>query len=103
MAKKVYDLASLDLEIARLRGKAKILEDKLDDGFSYLQEHSSSLMINTLLSGLINKNSLAGGIVNLLAQSERLQKTLGNLAEIVVDKIATVLDFLISAISPRKD
>jgi hypothetical protein len=80
-----------------------MLENKMDDSFSYLQEHSSSLMINTLLSGVINKNSAAGSIVNLLAQSEKLQKTLGDLAEILIDRIANVLDFLVRKISPNKD
>jgi hypothetical protein len=103
MAKKVTDLGSLDKEIARLRGQAKMLEDKMDDSFSYLQEHSSSLMINTLLSGIINKNSVSGSIVDLFAQSEKLQKTLGNLAEILVDRVANVLDFLVNKISPEKD
>jgi hypothetical protein len=59
--------------------------------------------MNTLLSGIINKNSVPGSIVNLFAQSERLQKTLGNLAEILVDRIATVLDFLVNKIAPEKD
>ncbi|HLY69674.1 MAG TPA: hypothetical protein VKR53_08085 [Puia sp.] len=103
MANKVYDLESLDKEIARLRAQAKLLENKMDEGFSYLQEHSSSLMINTLLSGIINKNSVTGSIVNLFAQSERLQKTLGNLAEILIDRIANVLDFLVHKIAPEKD
>jgi hypothetical protein len=103
MAKKVYDLESLDKEIARLHKQAKMLENKMDDSFSYLQEHSSSLMINTLLSGLINKSSLGGGVINLFAQSEKLQKTLGNLAEILVDRIANVLDFLVNKITPQKD
>jgi hypothetical protein len=103
MAKKIQDLESLNKEISRLRGQAKMLENKLDDNFSYLQEHSSSLMINTLLSGIISKNSVSGSIVNLFAESERLQKTLGNLAEILVDRIANVLDFLINKITPNKD
>ncbi|HSZ87212.1 MAG TPA: hypothetical protein VK787_14360 [Puia sp.] len=103
MAKKIHDLESLDKEIGRLRGQAKLLENKMDNSFSYLQEHSSSLMINTLLSGLINKNSVSGGIVNLFVQSERLQKALGNLAEILVDRIANVLDFLVNKITPEKD
>jgi hypothetical protein len=60
-------------------------------------------MINTLLSGLINRNSVSGSIVNLFAQSEKLQKTLGNLVEILVDRIANVLDFLVNKISSEKD
>jgi hypothetical protein len=103
MTKKVHDLESLDKEISRLRAQAKMLENKMDDSFSYLQEHSSSLMINTLLSGLIKKNSVTGSIVNLFAQSEKLQKTLGNLAEILVDRIANVLDFLVNKIATNKD
>ena len=103
MAKKIRDLASLDKEIARLRKHAKTLEGELDDNFSYLQQHSSSLMLNTLLAGFINKESLPGNIVNLFIQNEKLQKTVGSFAEVIVDKIVTALDFLIGKISPKKD
>jgi hypothetical protein len=103
MAKKVQDLASLDREIARLHEKAKMLENSMDESFSYLQEHSSSLMINTLLSGLINKETLPGSVMNLLAQSDRLQKTLGNLAEVFINRFANLLDYLVNKISSHKD
>jgi hypothetical protein len=46
---------------------------------------------------------VTGSIVNLFAQSEKLQKTLGNLAEILVDRIANVLDFLVNKIATNKD
>ena len=101
--KKIHNLESLDKEINRLRQKAKNLEAKMDDNFSYLQEHSSSLMINTLLSGVINKESVSGSVFNFLLQSERLQKTLGKLSEIAIDKITNVIDALINKISPDKD
>ena len=103
--KKVHSLESLDKEINRLRQKAKNLEAKMDDNFSYLQEHSSALMINTLLSGFIikNKESVSGSIFNFLLQSERFQKTLGKLSEVAVDKVANVIDTLINKISPDKD
>ena len=103
--KKEHSLESLDKEINRLRLKAKNLELKMDDNFSYLQEHSTALMINTLLSGLIikNKESVSGSIFNFLLQSERLQKTLGKISEVAVDKLANVIDTLINKISPDKD
>jgi hypothetical protein len=102
-SKKIQDLRSLDKEIARLRVKAKLLEGKMDDNFTYLQEHSSALMINTLLSGIIKKESALEAVVNLFAQSERLQKTLGSIAEILIERIANVLDYLVNKISPQKD
>lgn len=103
--KKIHSLASLDKEIIRLRQKAKDLEGKIDDNFSYLHEHSSALMINTLLSGFIikNKESVSGSIFNFLLQSERLQKTLSKLSDVAVDKVANVIDSLINKISPDKD
>lgn len=103
--KKVHSLESLDKEINRLRQKAKNLEAKMDDNFSYLHEHSSALMINTLLSGFIikNKESVSGSVFNFLLQSERLQQTLSKLSEIAVDKVANVIDALINKISPEKD
>src|SRR5271170_426615 len=98
--KKIHSLESLDKEINRLRKKAKDLEVKMDDNFSYLHEHSSALMINTLLSGFIikNKESVSGSVFNFLLQSERLQKTLGKLSEVAVDKVANVIDTLINKI-----
>jgi hypothetical protein len=101
--KKIRDLPALDKEINRLQAYAKKLEMKLDDNFSYLQEHSSSLMINTLLSGVINKESVSGSVFNFLLQNERLQKTLGSLAEVLVDKAANGVDAIINKLSPKKD
>jgi hypothetical protein len=103
--KKIHSVESLEKEIIRLRQKAKGLETKMDDNFSYLQEHSSALMINTLLSGFIikNKESVSGSIFNFLLQSERLQKTLSKLSDVAVDKVANVIDALINKISPDKD
>ncbi len=103
--KKIHSLASLDKEIIRLRQKAKNLEAKMDDNFSYLHEHSSAIMINTLLSGFIikNKESVSGTVFNFLLQSERLQKTLTKLSDVAVDKVANVIDALINKISPDKD
>jgi hypothetical protein len=99
--KKINNLAELDREIARMRSHAKALEGKLDDNFAYLQQHSSTLMINTLLSGIFRKESLAGNLTNLLLQSERLQKTLTDLAELLIDRIAGAIDFLLNKISPK--
>jgi hypothetical protein len=103
MARKINDIESIDREITRLRLRAKDLETIMDSNFSYLQEHSSSLMVNSLLSGFINKESLLGSIINLGVQNERLRKTLGNLAEIIIDKLANAIDFLVSKMSAKKD
>jgi hypothetical protein len=103
MARKINDIESIDREITRLRLRAKDLETKMDINFSYLQEHSSSLMVNSLLSGFINKESLLGSIINLGVQNERLRKTLGNLAEIIIDKLANAIDFLVGKMSAKKD
>ncbi len=103
MAKKIHDLRSLDKEIIRLRGEARNLEKKIDDNFSYLQEHSSSLMINTLLSGIIKKETVSGTVFSFLLQNERLQKTLGRLAEVLIDKATGGVDIIIDKIAPKKD
>jgi hypothetical protein len=103
MASKIHDLQSLDKEISRLRAEAKLLEKKIDDSFSYLQEHSSSMMVNTLLSGIIKKETVSGTVVNFVLQNERFQKTVGRLAEVLVDKAAGGMDIIIDKIAPKKD
>ena len=39
----------MDAEIRQLRQKARQLEDQLDVNFSYLQEHSGSMFVRSLL------------------------------------------------------
>jgi hypothetical protein len=101
--KNIHDLRSLEKEISRLLREARKLENKLDGNLNYLQEHSSSLMINTLLSSIIKTETVSGTVFNFLLQNERLQKTLGKLAEVLVDKAAVGVDTLINKISPNKD
>ncbi|HLX94053.1 MAG TPA: hypothetical protein VKR32_20360 [Puia sp.] len=103
MAKKVYDTASLDREIARLKSHAKLLEDKMDESFSYLQDNSSSLMLNTLIGGLFGRESLTGSVLRLFSQSERLQNAIADLAELLINKLAAVLEFVLSKIPTKKD
>jgi hypothetical protein len=100
---KIHDLQSLEVEIRRLRLDAKRLEHKLDDNLDYLQEHSSSLMINSLLSGLIKKESISGAIAGFFLQNERLQKNIGRLAEILIDKAAGGMDVMIDKLSAKKE
>jgi hypothetical protein len=104
MSKKdIYDLESLDREIDRLRARARVLEEKIDQSLDYLQDHYSSMAIKSVLPSFLQKSGIAGSVVQLFLQDERLRENLGKLGSYLLDKVSDGLEFVANKLSRGKE
>ncbi|GGB11762.1 hypothetical protein [Puia dinghuensis] len=86
---------ALDEEIRRLRAKAKVLEEKIDENFNYFQQHSGSMFVRSLLPRKIDGEELTGlRLVDTMLQNERLQQIMLKLADILAEKLGDGLNWL---------
>lgn len=93
--KTARSLDSLDKEIRHLQQKAKELEGKIDDNFTYFQEHSGSLFVRSLLPRKIEGEPLTGySVLDKFLQNEHLQKILMTLGDRVGEKLGDGLNWL---------
>lgn len=96
-------LQTLDAEIRTLRQKARQLETKIDDNFSYFQQHSGSLFIRSLLPRRTEGEAVTGNpLLDTFLQNERLQKILMRLADRLAEKLGDGLNWLVNRVF-RKD
>jgi hypothetical protein len=93
--KSARSLDLLDKDIRRLQEKAKKLEDEIDNNFSYLQQHSAALFINSLFPRKIRKDPASEGLLGALFQNERLMNALNKGATRLVDRVAAFINKLI--------
>ena len=88
-------MQALDVEIRQLRQKAGQLEDQLDVNFGYLQEHSGSMFVRSLLPRKVEGEALTGiKLVDTFLQNERLQKILLRLADRLAERLGEGLNWL---------
>lgn len=93
--KTARNLDSLDKEIRLLQQKAKELEGKIDDNFTYFQEHSGSLFVRSLLPRKVEGEPLTGyAVLDKFLQNEHLQKILMTLGDRVAEKLGDGLNWL---------
>ena len=95
LTKAARGMQALDAEIRQLRKKARQLEDQLDVNFSYLQEHSGSMFVRSLLPKRIEGESLTGiKLLDTFLQNERLQRILIRYADRLADRLGDGLNWL---------
>ncbi|HEY4334247.1 MAG TPA: hypothetical protein VGM89_00065 [Puia sp.] len=89
-------LNALDQQIRQLRGKAKQLEEKIDENFNYFQQHSGSMFVRSLLPRKVDGEEQLTGLrlLDAAMQNERLQKILLKLADIIAEKLGDGLNWL---------
>ena len=93
----------MDAEIRQLRKKARQLEDQLDVNFSYLQEHSGSMFVRSLLPKTIEGESLTGvKLLDTFLQNERLQKILIRWADQLADRLGDGLNWLANRVFKKQ-
>lgn len=86
----------LDKDIRRLKEKAKKLEEEIDSNFTYLQQHSAALFINSLFPRKVrSEDPTRDGLLGALFQNERLMNTLNKLANRLVDRASVFINKLI--------
>ena len=102
MAKSITaarSLETLDAEIRTLRKKARQLEGKIDDNFTYFQQHSGSLFIRSLLPRKVEGETVTGNpVIDSFLQNERLQKILMRLADRLAEKLGDGLNWLVNRV-----
>jgi len=90
---------ALDREIQRLRSKARLLEDQIDENLTYFQQHSGSMFVRSLLPRKIEGQDLTGyQLLDRVMENERLQKMLLRLADILAEKLGDGLNWLINKV-----
>ncbi len=94
--KSARSLDLLDKDIRRLQAKAKQLEDEIDNNFTYLQNHSAALFINSLFPRKIRADDPAReGLLGAFFQNERLMNPLNKLATRLVGQASHFINKLI--------
>src|SRR5580704_12529093 len=100
--KTARSLDSLDKEIRLLQKKAKDLEGKIDDNFTYFQQHSGSLFVRSLLPQKMEGGVGTGNpVLDKFLQNERLQKVLVLLADRLAEKVGDGLNWLVNRVFKR--
>lgn len=90
---------ALDGDIRRLRAKAKQLEDKIDENFTYFQQHSGSLFVRSLLPRKLEGEELTGyRLLDRVIENEHLQKVLLRFADILAEKLGDGLNWLVTRV-----
>jgi hypothetical protein len=97
--KAARSLSALDQEIRALRQKARHLEDKIDENFSYFQQHSGSMFVRSLLPRKIEGEVLTGiQLFDTFLQNEKLQKVLLRLADRLAERLGDGLNWLVDRV-----
>jgi hypothetical protein len=103
--KAASSLQQLDDEIEALKEKAKRLEARLDDSWSYFQDHSGQLFVRSLVpssfEGLLPRTGIK--LLDGLLESERFQKLVTRLAEKGADWLGDVLNWLSNKVFSEKE
>lgn len=97
--KAARSLDMLEDEIRLLRQKARQLEEKMDENFTYFQEHSGSMFVRSLLPRKIEGESVTGiKLLDTFLQNERLQRILVRLADRLAEKVGDGLNWLVTRV-----
>ena len=101
--KNINSLQSLDIEIYRLRSRAKVLEKDMDELLDYLQDNYSSMMVKSFLPVIVQKTGIAGSLLQLVFQNQRLLNSLSKLAGQLFDRIAEGVEFITDKLDSKKE
>jgi uncharacterized membrane protein YheB (UPF0754 family) len=74
MTKHIHNLDTLEKEIYRLRLKAKNTADKLNDNFEHLQDHYTSMTMNSIFNhhSCDHQEKLKEKIINFIWKNEKI-------------------------------
>ena len=97
--KGARSMNALDQDIRRLRNKARLLEEQIDVNFTYLQQHSGSMFVRSLLPRKIEGEAMTGiQLLDTFLQNERLQGVLLRLADRIAVRLGDGLDWVIDRV-----
>jgi len=97
--KGARSMNALDQDIRRLRNKERLLEDQIDVNFTYLQQHSGSMFVRSLLPRKIEGEAMTGiQLLDTFLQNERLQGVLLRLADRIAVRLGDGLNWVIDRV-----
>ena len=97
--KAARTLDTLEDDIRKLRLKARLLEDQLDDNFNYFQQHSGSMFVRSLLPRRIEGEGVTGNpLLDPFLQNEKLQKLLSRLADHLAERLGDGLNWVVNRV-----
>jgi hypothetical protein len=97
--KGARSMNALDQDIRRLRNKARLLEEQIDINFTYLQQHSGSMFVRSLLPRKIEGEAMTGiQLLDTFLQNERLQGVLLRLADRIAVRLGDGLNWVIDRV-----
>jgi hypothetical protein len=97
--KGARSMNALDQDIRRLRNKARLLEEQIDVNFTYLQQHSGSMFVRSLLPRRIEGEAMTGiQLLDTFLQNERLQGVLLRLADRIAVRLGDGLNWVIDRV-----
>jgi len=108
ISKQARGLASLNRKIQDLEQKSKQLEQNIDDNFNYFQQHSGSILVNSLFPRKTDEQmhaegfSLGGIVLYTLLQNEQVRKNLGKLTNGLAEKLGSGFNKLMDKILKEK-
>lgn len=96
--KNARSLDTLEEEIRVLQKKARRLEVRIDENFTYFQQHSGSMFVRSLLPRSIEGEISGSPVVDRILRNERLQKILLKLADLIAEKLGDGLNWLVDRV-----
>lgn len=97
--KAARTLDKLEDDIRKLKYKAKLLEEQLDDNFNYFQQHSGSMFVRSLLPRRIDGEGVTGNpLLDPFLQNEKLQKLLSKLADYLAERLGDGLNWVVNRV-----
>ena len=95
MPKNIYNLDTLEKKIYHLQLKAKNTEDKLNDNLEYLQDHYSSMTMNSIVNrSCHHKEKLKEKIINFIWKNEKVHDGVNKVIDHLADKTSEGMEGL---------
>lgn len=95
---QIYDMASLDAEIKRLKRRSKELEERMEDSADELKENYGKMAFNSFIGNRIKNIPILGVILYPWVIDESVQETIQQFSERFFKKSGEYLQKLLSAI-----
>jgi len=104
MLRNYHNLDTLEKEIYRLQLKAKNTKDKLNDNFDYLQDHYTSMTMNSVFNrSSSRKEKMKEKIISFIWENEKIQDGLDQIIDRLTDKTSEGIESLLNKIFHKKE
>jgi len=103
MIETFHNLDTLEKEIYRLRLKAKNLAEEISHNFEYLQDHYTSMTMNTVFNRpAYHKEKLKERIIDFIWENEKIHDGIDRIINHLAAKTSEGLESLLNKIFHKK-